>query len=97
MLRPHEVQLPLECSPHRIGQQRHPVPIALATSDDDLVAPEVNVLATQAAALHQAQPGTVQQCRHEPWRATQVIENLLDFLACQDSRQALSNAWGSRS
>jgi hypothetical protein len=56
-------------------QHRHPVLVALAVADDDLVRGEVDVLHAQAAALQQAKSRAVQQERHEPWHAVEPLQD----------------------
>src|SRR5215831_4039275 len=50
----HEVQMPSQVGRDDARQGRHPILVALAAADDDLVALEVNVLHPEARALEQA-------------------------------------------
>src|SRR5439155_7560490 len=50
MLRPHGLEMTSEIHLGHGGQHRHPILVALATSHDDLVRREVDVLDPQAAA-----------------------------------------------
>lgn len=47
------------------GQHGDAIPAALGLPDQDLAAAEVDVLYTQAQALHEAHPGAVQQARQQ--------------------------------
>jgi len=55
MLRPDLLEVPEEIGLHHGREHGHPVLVALATADDDLVGGEVNVLDTEPAALEQPQ------------------------------------------
>ena len=68
-------------------QHRHPILVALAVADDDLVRREVDVLHAQATAFQQAQPRAVQQERHEPWHAVEPLEDGADLVPRQHDGQ----------
>src|SRR5437867_7736212 len=70
----------------RGGEHRHPVLPSLAVADHDLVCCEIDVLYTQAAALEQTQPGTVEQHGHEPRHAVEALEDGADFVTGEDDR-----------
>jgi hypothetical protein len=44
---------------------------------------------SQAAAFQQAKSRTVQQDRHEPWHAVELLEDGADLVACQHDGQVL--------
>src|SRR5262249_49050516 len=68
----HEVQMPSQLGRDDARQGRHPILVALAAADDDLVALEVNVLPPEARALEQAQARAVHQNGHEARRAPEL-------------------------
>lgn len=47
------------------GGDRDPIFLALAVADGDLGIPEADILDPQAHALHEPEPGTVEDPRHE--------------------------------
>ena len=67
----------------RGGQHRHPILVALAVADDDLVRREVDVLHAQATAFQQAQARAVQQERHEPGHAVEPLQDGADLVPRQ--------------
>ncbi len=71
------------------GQRRGAVLVALAFSNGDLMALEVDVLHAHAAALHQAQAGAVQGRGHHLRYAAHVSDDARDFVAAHHRRQPL--------
>jgi hypothetical protein len=71
-----------------VGQHRHAVLSSLAVSYRDLPACEVDVLDSEPATLQEAQPGTVEERRHQPRDSPHPRQDRLDLLKGQDQRQA---------
>ena len=59
---------------HLLGQHRHPVLAALAVAHRNLPVGEVHVLHPQRQALDLPQPRAIQQARHQPFHALQLLE-----------------------
>jgi hypothetical protein len=70
---------PRQSSPEQGAAFFSAVPVA----HENLKAFEVHVLNPQAAALHQARSGAVEQCGHKAWSAPQPVEEIPDFGAGQ--------------
>jgi hypothetical protein len=70
-------------------QHGQPILVPLAVADGDLVHREVDVLHAQTTAFQQAQPGAVEQNRHEPRHAVEPLEDGADLVARQHDGQML--------
>ena len=66
------------------GPHRDPVLPALGVPHGDLVGREVDVLHAQPAALEPAEPGPIEQVRHQPRHALESLQDRLDLVAGED-------------
>ena len=57
------------------GEHRVAVSVALPASNDDLIPGEIDIFDSEAATLHQPQPGPVEEHRHQPWRPLEAPED----------------------
>jgi len=57
------------------GEHGDAVFVTLARPHDDLASSGVHVLDAQAAALEEAEPGSVHQRRHEPGDAREAVQD----------------------
>ena len=73
VLRPDIFQPPDEGGLGHSRQHRDPNLVALATTDNDLIGGEVDVLHTEPAALEHPQIGAVEQARHEAGCALEAL------------------------
>jgi len=75
---------------HRCGgEKRHPVFVALALADDDLIRRELDVLHPQPRAFEKAEPCAVHEKRHELRDFAQVLEHGAGFFAREHDREPL--------
>jgi hypothetical protein len=85
----HVVEVRPEHGLDRDRQHRDAILAALAVADHDLVRSEVDIFHAQPAALQQAEASTVEQERHDPRHAGQLLENRPGLLACEHDGQVL--------
>jgi len=88
VLGPYALEVNGELGLDRDGQHRRAVLVALAAPDSDLVAAEVDVLHTQAAAFEQAQTAAVEQGRHEARFAFHASEHGAHLVGREHDRKA---------
>jgi hypothetical protein len=70
-------------------KKRYPIATALASSNDDLVSLEVDVLHSQPGTFEEAQPSTVEQTGHQLDGAGQTVEDGAHFFPRENHRQVL--------
>ncbi len=81
--RPPAVEDDFQPGPGRPRQHHDAILVALAATDDELVAPQVDVVDAQPAAFHEPQSAAVEKLGHEPKRAAAAlhpVENGPHFL-----------------
>src|SRR5206468_4937378 len=72
-------EMPEQRIASRHGEQRHAIPITLASTHDELSCSEVDVLQAQTRALEKPEPRTVEQHGHEARDAVEVTEDVADL------------------
>ena len=87
MLATHALDVLPKGLSERFREQRHPVLPPLSVPYDDLPAIEIDILDPELRAHEDAESGTIQQGRHEPWRPIQTIENGSDLGARENDWQ----------
>ena len=75
MLLLDDVQMPGQLDADDGRKRRGPVLVAFAGADDDLIAPEIDILHSEPSALQEAQARAVQQDGHETGSAAELAEN----------------------
>jgi hypothetical protein len=68
----HLGQMPLEWCVQGLGQHGHPTVPAFAVTHGDLVTSKIDILDSEPHAFHQAQPGAIEQPRHEGGHVTEL-------------------------
>jgi len=82
----HELPLEgLDCD-HR--QQGDAIAVALATANDDLPLGEIEILHPQACTLEESEARSVEERRHEPRRADEMVEKRADLTRRENGRKA---------
>jgi hypothetical protein len=74
--------------PDRDGQHRPDVFLALATTHDNLMPVEVDVLDTQREAILDSEPSPVQDDDNDPDLARQLFQVAADFVAAEHNRHS---------
>ena len=69
-------------------QNRHPILGPLTVANHDLASLKIDIFHAQAQALHQPQPGPIDQARHQGARALHGREQAFDFMHTKHCRQA---------
>lgn len=71
-----------------LGQYGDPVLVALAFAYQYFAALEFDVLHAQAQGFEDPHAGTVEQRRHEPHRAVELVQHVPHFTFPEDDRQS---------
>jgi hypothetical protein len=83
----HRLEVLLQRRDQRLGQDRRPVPGALAAAHDQLPVFKLHVLDAQRECFAQPQARTVEQAADQPILAVQVREHVLHFAGREHHRQ----------
>ena len=86
--RPHADQMGAQGAAQAGRQNRHPVLAALAVTHHEFAPLKIDVLDAQAQALHEPQPGAIDQARHQGTRPLHYREQAFDFMHAQHRGQA---------
>ena len=75
----HLGQMPLEWCVQGLGQHGHPILPPFAVTHGDLVIGKIDILDSEPHAFHQAQPGAIEQPRHEGGHVAELGEHRVSF------------------
>jgi hypothetical protein len=89
VLAPRFLQMPCQLTLHGGRQHRNAILRSLAVSDDDEVRPEVDVVDAEACAFEQTQARTVEEQRHEPGNAREMLKDGAHLVAGHDDGHAM--------
>ena len=74
-----------ESALHLRRQDSYAIALTFAVADGDLVVAEVHVFDPKPDAFHESKPCSVEEFGHESVVATQLRDNFLGFVPCEDN------------
>lgn len=84
----HRLQVSRKVGLDRRGEQRRPVLLHLAISNQHLIRSKIDIYDPQTGAFHESETGAVHQRPHQPWDPVKMSQNGLHFRLGQDDGAA---------